>query len=188
MAINAQLYANYLRPTSFFEDMGVPESRSLYRSMDPFHFFENNLMREILLDSNDSDEQESSYAKSAVSRPRLPYAKFAAVSQEEAARYLATRPNSHDVSDNDEQTSQAPAPVVDVRVRRPPGNLTVVVNRPATQFTGPRRVQNRRKLGLKRHMDRVFGAQYDEQNENCLLSCRIRSLGSSNMVEFILEP
>jgi len=188
MALNAQILCNYLRPTTFFEDLALPGTSGLYKPMDPFHFFENNLMREILLDSNDSDDHETSYATSAVARPRLPYAKFSASSPEDATRFLATRPNSHDASDNDEQTSQVPAPVVDVRVRRPPGHLTVVVNRPVSNFTGQQRPVNRRKLTLKRHMDRVFDAQYDERNENCLLSCRIRSLNSSNLVEFILEP
>jgi hypothetical protein len=189
MALNTQIYPNYLRPTSFFEDLARPCPISQYKPMDPFHFFENNLMREILLDLNDSDDHESSYTTSAVARPRLPYAKFSAGSLDEAARFLATRPNSHDVSDNDEQTSQTPqvsAPVVDVRARRPPGNLTVVVNRPIASFTGQQRAANRRKLNLKRQMDRVFDARYDVQNENCLLSCRLRSLNSSNLVEFIL--
>jgi hypothetical protein len=194
MALNVQLYTNYLRQPTFFEDLALPETSGLYRSMDPFKFFENNLMREILLDSNDSDDLEARFAKSAVSRPRLPYAKFSASSPEEAALFTATRPNSHDVSDNDEQTSQGPAPVapvVDVRARRPPGNLTVVVNRPTAIATGrqqqQQRVPNRRKLTMKRHMDRVFGAQYDEQNPNCMISLRVRNLNSSNIAEFILE-
>jgi len=189
MALNAQLLTNYLRPTSFFEDLALPDTSGRYRSMDPYHFFENNLMREILGDSNDSDEQELTFARSAVARPRLPYAKFAAASHDEATRFTATRPNSHDVSDNDEQTPQVPAPVVELKPRRPPGNLTVVVNRPVANYTtSHQRTHNRRKVTLKRHMDRVFETLYNEQNEHCMLSCRIRSLNSSNLVEFILEP
>jgi hypothetical protein len=195
MTLNAQLFNNYLRQPTFFEDLALPETSSLYRSMDPFKFFENNLMREILLDSNDSDDHEVLFAKSAVSRSRrLPYAKFSASSPEEAALFSATRPNSHDVSDNDEQTSQGPAPVapvVDMRARRPPGNLSVV-NRPKPVTTNmaaayQQRVPNRRKLTMKRHMDRVFGAQYDEQNPNCMISLRVRNLNSSNIAEFILD-
>jgi hypothetical protein len=195
MTLNAQMYPNYLRPTTFFEDLARPDTSGQYRSMDPFHFFENKLMREILLDSNESDDQETLFTSSGVSRPRLPYAKFSASSAKDLTRFLATRPNSHDVSDNDEQTSQAPAPppvavVVDMRARRPPGNLTVIVNRPVASFTGQQRAapQQRRKLTMKRHMDRVFCAQYDERNENCVLSNRLRSMTSSNMVEFIMEP
>jgi len=195
MALNVQILSNYLRPISFYEDLTRPESSNQYRSIDPNRFFENNLMREILLDSNDSEDQAPSlFATSAVSRPRLPYAKFSASSLQEAAQFFPTRPNSQDVSDNEEQTSQVPAPVapvVDTRVRRPPGNLTVVVNRPVANFTGqPRsaRPVRRQKLTMKRHMDRVFNALYDERNENCVLSCRVRSLNSANLVEFILEP
>lgn len=162
----------------FTEDLQPKASsypKTQYNSMDPFHFFENNLMKEILANNstseNESNEEEFSTPKQpACSRFTRGQEDFIFSSEDEVKPYAKTQSNS------------------DSHIKRVSNGGHVMTGASNEKFK-EKNQSSRRKLFLRNFMDQLFETPFNEKDEkqDTSIAKMLKIFRSENIHELIRD-